>query len=148
MPAMTPYVQKLIATASAEFDAFHELDETDEPLRSRINSYCEAIDVDPPDDISAFPWSATFISWCVKTAGATANEFKFSATHAVFVKAAIASADAERGVFRARPIEAYKPKPGDIIHRNRNGGRISYRQARTRSNYESHSAIVVEIIES
>ena len=147
MSTATPYQEKLISIASAEFDTFHELDETDEPLRSRINSYCEAIGIEPPDDISAFPWSATFISWCVKTAGATEAEFKFSDTHAVFVKAAIANAEAERGAFRARPIEAYKPKLGDIIHRNRNGGRVSYKQARTRSNYESHSAIVVELVE-
>jgi hypothetical protein len=48
-------------------------------------------------------------------------------------------------VFRARPIDQYRPKIGDIIHRNRSNGRVTYKQARTRSNYPSHSAIVVEI---
>lgn len=148
MSTASPYVQKLVATASAEFDNFHEFDETDPPLLARINFYCDQIGIQRPDSIEDFPWSATFISWCVKAAGASLQEFKFSPTHAVFVKAAIANADAESGVFRARPVDAHAPKVGDIIHRNRNGGRITYKQARTRSNYQSHSAIVVELIES
>src|SRR5262245_60439856 len=147
MSTASPYVQKLVAIASAEFDAFHELDETDEPLLSRIGFYCEEIGIDRPRSIEEFPWSATFISWCVKAAGAAPAEFKFSPTHAVFVKAAIANADTESGVFRARPVDAYAPKIGDIVHRNRNGGRITYKQARSRSNYESHSAIVVDLVE-
>ncbi|MGY2901007.1 lysozyme family protein/endonuclease/exonuclease/phosphatase family metal-dependent hydrolase/predicted regulator of Ras-like GTPase activity (Roadblock/LC7/MglB family) [Bradyrhizobium sp. URHC0002] len=147
MSTASPYVQKLVAIASAEFDAFHELDETDEPLLSRIGFYCEQIGIPRPDNVEEFPWSATFISWCVKAAGATPGEFKFNPAHAVFVKAAIANADAESGVFRARPVDAYAPKIGDIVHRNRNGGRITYKQARTRSNYQSHSAIVVDLVE-
>jgi len=86
--------------------------------------------------------SATFISWCFKTAGASASEF--NPAQATFVKAAIANKDAGTGGFHAQPIDAYKPKVGDLIHRNRNGGRITYKQAQTRSNYQSHSAIVGE----
>ena len=146
MSAATPYTRKLIALTLAEFDAFHEIQETEEPLRSRIDEYCTAIGITPPDDIDDFPWSATFVSWCIKTAGAMPSEFKFSAAHAVFVKAAIANADAETGVFRARPVDVYGPKVGDLIHRNRSGGRIKYDQARSRADYASHSAIVVELI--
>jgi N-acetyl-anhydromuramyl-L-alanine amidase AmpD/lysozyme family protein/endonuclease/exonuclease/phosphatase family metal-dependent hydrolase len=147
MSNASPYVQKLISIATAEFDAFHEFDESDAPLLARIGLYCDEIGIDRPDSIDDFAWSATFISWCIKAAGATPTEFKFSPTHAVFVRAAIANADAENGMFRARPVEAYAPKLGDLIHRNRNGGTITYKQARTRSNYESHSAIVVELAE-
>ena len=141
----TAYARRLVAVTNSEFERFHEIAETDEPLRSRINQYCREIGIAEPDDISDFAWSATFVSWCVKTAGATAAEFKFDPTHAVFVKAAIANADSNRGVFRARPIDEYRPKVGDIIHRNRNNGSITFKQARIRSNYPSHSAIVVEI---
>jgi lysozyme family protein len=143
--SLTPYVAKLVATAKGEYQAFHTITETDEPLRSRIDTYCNGIGIAPPTDISAFPWSATFVSWCVKTAGATAAEFRFSAAHAVFVKAAIANADAQTGVFRARPINSYAPRTGDLIHRNRSGGTVTYAQARVSSDYVSHSAIVVEL---
>lgn len=139
------YVQRLVATANAEFGRLHEISEADEPLRSRVNQYCREIGIEEPSDISDFAWSATFVSWCVKTAGADATEFKFAPTHAVFVKAAIANANSDTGVFRAKRIDRYRPKVGDIIHRNRGSGRITYEQARSRSNYPSHSAIVVEI---
>ena len=148
MPRAELYIDKLVAIATGEFDQFHQIDESDEPLRSRIDHYCDEIGIPRPADIDDFPWSATFISWCIKTAGAEAREFKFSSAHAVFVKAAIANADAGTGVFRAHPIDTHKPKVGDLIHRNRNGGRITYKQARNRSNYISHSAIVVDLVSS
>lgn len=145
--ALSPYKSELIRIANAEFDDFSEVNEADEPLRSRINQYCEGIGIEPPDDIGEFPWSAAFISWCVKTAGAETSEFKFSDTHAVFVKAAIANADGDKGVFRARPIADYSPKLGDLIHFNRQNGRITYAKARQQSSYPSHSAIVVDFAE-
>ena len=141
----TAYVTALVAIASAEYEAYHGISESDEPLRSRIDTYCTGIGIAPPSDIAAFPWSATFVSWCIKTAGATAQDFTFDPTHAVFVRAAIANADSQVGVFRARPVENYVPRIGDLIHRNRSGGAITYAQARDRSDYPSHSAIVVDV---
>lgn len=146
MAPASPFAIKLATVATKEFDDFHEFNENSQPLRSRIDVYCSAAGVPRPQEISEFPWSAVFISWCVKTAGATAEEFEFSETNAVFVKAAIANADANVGVFRARSISSYRPKIGDLIHRNRAGGKISYAQARSRSDYPSHSAIVVDLI--
>lgn len=147
MLTSVPYIQKLVNVALAEYEAFHELDENDEALRSRIRLYCHDLGIPEPDDISQFAWSATFISWCAKAAGATAAEFRFSATHAVFVRKFIENADHSAGLFRARRVDAYKPKIGDIIHRNRNGGRITYEQARHSSDYVSHAAIVVDLVE-
>jgi hypothetical protein len=139
------YVAKLVRIAQAEYQAYHTISETDEPLRSRIDTYCRGIGIAPPANVSKFAWSATFVSWCIKEAGATAQEFTFSPAHAVFVRAAIANADTQTGVFRARPINLYAPAVGDLIHRNRSGGTVTYAQARTSSDYPSHSAIVVEI---
>jgi hypothetical protein len=142
---LTSYVDKLVTIAKGEYQAFHTISETDEPLRSRIDTYCRDIGIAVPPDISQFPWSATFVSWCIRKAGATSGEFTFSAAHAVFVRAAIANADAQTGVFRARPIGSYAPQVGDLIHRNRSSGTVTYAQARTNSSYPSHSAIVVEV---
>ena len=144
-PQLTPYVAKLVGIAEGEYQAFHTIAETDEPLRSRIDSYCRDIRIAPPANISTFAWSAAFVSWRIKKAGATAEEFAFSPAHAVFVRAAIANADAQIGVFRARPIDSYAPRVGDLIHRNRSGGTVTYAQARTTSEYPSHSAIVVDV---
>ena len=140
------YAGKLVQVANGEFDKFHQLDENEEPLRSRIDQYCRAIGVPPPHNISDFAWSATFVSFCVKTAGATAAEFEFSVAHAVFVRQAIANANDGTGVFRGRRIEEHAPRPGDIIQNNRGGGTIDYDEAARRSDYISHSAIVVDLI--
>jgi lysozyme family protein len=144
-PQPADYVAALIAVARGEYDAYHTITESDEPLRSRIDAYCRGIGIPPPDDIAAFAWSATFVSWCIKTAGATRQEFTFSAAHAVFVRAAIANADRQIGVFRARPVDIYAPRLSDLIHRNRSGGTVTYAEARIRSDYSSHSAVVVEV---
>lgn len=145
LEAAADYRDRLVSVARTEQATFGETVETDEPLRSRIDKYCTDIGVAPPQDISDFAWSAVFVSWCVKTAGATADEFKFSTMHSVFVKAAIQNALKSIGVFRAWPIEQYAPKVGDIIQRNRSGGDITYGQAKTKTSYPSHSAIVVEV---
>lgn len=145
--ALSAFKKELLRIANSEFDRFSEFQESDDPLRQRIDQYCRDIGLEPPDDITEYPWSAVFISWCVKSAGATEDEFKFDDTHAVYVKAAIANADAETGNFRARRIDDYSPKLGDIVQANRESGRVTYNQARTRRSYPSHCAIVVDLTE-
>jgi hypothetical protein len=90
------------------------------------------------------PWSAVFVSWCVKQAGATKDEFKFSAQHSVFVYAAIKNRNNSNAAFRGHPINAYAPQVGDIIQNNRNGNKYDFDYASKHASYFSHSAIVVE----
>jgi hypothetical protein len=138
--------RSVVAIAKAEFDRFNGIDEGDQPLRGRIADYYEAAGgsrgLDPTLDENA--WSAAFVSFCVKQSGATADQFKFSMLHSVYVKAAITNADAGRGVFRGHPITDYGPKLGDLIHHNRSGGLISFEFARAHDGYPSHCAIVVD----
>jgi uncharacterized protein DUF2272/SH3 domain-containing protein len=138
--------RSIIAVAKAEFDRFHGIDESDEPLRSRIADYYEAgggsRNLDPTLNENA--WSAAFISFCVKQSGATSDQFKFNLSHSVFVRAAIANGNADRGVFRGHRVTEYAPKLGDLIHHNRDGGTLSFDFARDNTGYPSHSAIVVD----
>ncbi|WP_027578350.1 DUF2272 domain-containing protein [Bradyrhizobium sp. Ai1a-2] len=139
-------MRSIITVAKDEFDRFGGINEGNQPLRGRIADYYEAgggsRNLDPTRDENA--WSAAFISFCVKQSGATRDQFKFNLSHSVFVQAAIANADADRGVFRGHPISAYSPKLGDLIHHNRSGGSLSFDFARTHTGYPSHSAIVVD----
>src|SRR5262245_9085052 len=136
----------VMAIAKAEFDRFHGIDEGDQPLRGRIADYYEAAggsrNLDPTLDENA--WSAAFVSFCIKESGATLDQFKFNLSHSVFVNAAIANADANRGVFRGHRITEYAPKLGDLIHHNRSGGTLTFDFARAHTGYPSHSAIVVD----
>ncbi|HWX62902.1 DUF2272 domain-containing protein [Bradyrhizobium sp.] len=138
--------RSVVAIAKAEFDRFHGINEGNQPLRGRIADYYEAAggsrNLDPTLNENA--WSAAFVSFCIKQSGATADQFKFSMLHSVYVKAAIANADAGRGVFRGHPITDYAPKLGDLIHHNRSGGTLTFEFAREHDGYPSHSAIVVD----
>jgi hypothetical protein len=137
------YVQKLADTAKGQYDQFHEFSEDDPPLRRQIRRYWEENGLTFPGVGTA--WSAVFVSWCVRTAGAVPGEFRFSQRHSAFVHWAIANATAGRGLFRGRRITEYAPKVGDIIQHNRNGGTKTYDQAARDDSYESHSAIVVAV---
>ena len=134
------YAAKLAKLAEQEFTKYHSYDETTPPMPARIKEYWQGIGAFPG---VATPWSAVFISFHVKSAGATAAEFKFSAQHSQFVHAAIDNAAKSKGVFRGYPVTTYAPKIGDIIQNNRGGGH-SFAYAAANKNYASHSAIVVE----
>ncbi len=137
------YAKRLAATAVEQYNLYHEYSESDPELSAQIKRYWQALGFNFPGVKT--PWSAVFISWCVKKAGASAQEFVFAAVHAKFVKAAIQNALKGVGVFRGVEIDQYAPQLGDIVHNNRSGNKFTYDFARTHSAYESHSAIVVEV---
>jgi len=133
--------EALIGIANRQFSHFHGIDESDNPLRDQIEKYWTEIGKAFPG--VGEPWSAVFVSWCVKQAGASSADFKFDPKHAVYVKEAIAKAQGGTGTFRAYPIDKYAPRVGDLIHANREGGTKTYAQAAIQSSYNSHCAIVV-----
>jgi len=138
---LSEFEQNLANIASGEYTSFHEYDETDEPLAKRIKTYWTELDKKFPG--VSTPWSAVFVSWCLKTAGATKKEFLFSDRHSEFVFWAIHNAETGEGLFRAYPIEEIPPAVGYIIHNNRVKKKLTFKYAASHNNYPSHSAIVV-----
>lgn len=67
------------------------------------------------------PWSAAFISYLMKTAGFTSEEFAFSDSHADYVRAALDASAAEAEghdtpyAFRACDIATTPPRAGDLV---------------------------------
>jgi hypothetical protein len=63
------------------------------------------------------PWSAAFISYLMKTAGFSREEFAFSDTHADYVQAAFAASAAEDPAyaFRACDVRSTRPRAGDLL---------------------------------
>lgn len=92
------------------------------------------------------PWSAAFISWVVRQAGAGYGAFKFADAHSRFVHDAIQARLLGRDdrPFWGYRINQQKPAVGDIVARNRGGNAFSYDFAERNSGYESHSDVVVE----
>lgn len=140
----TPFGAKLITVAVDQFDTFHLRNEGDTRLCRQIKRYWDDLGLGFTS-CTAVPWSAVFVSWCVKRAGATAEQFKFSAAHSQFVHAAIKNADNDRGVFHGLKFNSTPLQVGDILQNNRGGAERDFEFARTHSAYESHSAIVVQV---
>ncbi len=138
----TAFQNKLAAIATDQYVRYRNYHETDAPLRRQIRKYWEEIGL--TFSSVGVAWSAVFTSWCVKSAGATAAEFSFSARHAKFVHDAIAQANDPSAVFKGRRIESYAPKVGDILQNNRNDHHFNFDYASEHASYESHSAVVIE----
>jgi hypothetical protein len=136
------FSQRLANIAMEEHQKYHLIREQEEPLASQIQTYWKGI-VDFPG--VSTPWSAVFISWCVRQAGATESEFRFAAAHSRFVRKAIQNYKSQLGVFQGRNVDDYAPKVGDILQNNRSGNAFDYSYASTHSSYASHSAIVIEV---
>jgi hypothetical protein len=139
---MTPFATALADIAKKQFTLYSTHVETDAVLAPQIKKYWTGIGLDFPGVDTA--WSAVFISWCVKQAGAVKTEFMFSAAHSVFVHQAIVNRVNNTGVFRGYNFNEVEPNVGDILQNNRLGHKYDYTFAGKQMFYFSHSAIVVE----
>jgi hypothetical protein len=93
-------------------------------------------------------WSAAFISWVFGSAGVDAREFPPNATHALYLDALSADARAfpDRAPFVPRAPEAYAPRPGDLVCRDRSSAPLRHwdqRLAETGAIRPMHCDIVV-----
>jgi hypothetical protein len=142
--ATTAFATRVATIAQQQHARFQFTNEADPALCKQIQRWTEDIGF-PFNSCTGVPWSAVFVSWCVKQAGAAKAEFKFAMAHSVFVHQAIRNAANSQGVFHGLDITAHAPAVGDIIQNNRGGNHFDFAFARTHTNYVSHSAIVIEV---
>jgi Uncharacterized protein conserved in bacteria (DUF2272) len=96
----------------------------------------------PFTDDERYAWSAAFISYVMRIAGA-GDRFPYAPNHAAYVNAAAAGRSA---VLRAHPPESYAPKPGDLVCRGRyRASELTFRDLPTSYLWPGHCAIVVAI---
>lgn len=79
-----------------------------------------------PNWWSSVPWSAAFISWVMRTAGAGVD-FRYSAGHSTYISAA----KQNRLAGNANPFKAFRvseaaPRPGDLVCKSRAGSGATY----------------------
>jgi hypothetical protein len=65
----------------------------------------------PAFDDERYAWSAAFISYVMRIAGA-GDRFPYAANHAAYVNAA---ASGRSSILTAHPPQSYAPKPGDLL---------------------------------
>lgn len=97
------------------------------------------------DGTTKLAWSAAFISFCMKKAGADA-EFPYSSGHVAWIRKAIKNRVAEK---TAAPIVGYRfgektLQAGDLIGCWRTN-ELTYEQAGSKTWYESHTDLVVSV---
>lgn len=153
-----PFSEKIVATASEEWQYFDRQTydisghlthrgklEGEDPYYKRIGEYwiegTQTHGIDGRDH--GMPWSAAFISWVMKKAGAGAA-FRYSTQHSVYISQAIRDCLNGRAAgFWGRRLEEYAPKIGDLVCWARQDG-IDYGHQAS-GNYAGHSDIVVEV---
>jgi hypothetical protein len=142
---MSLYTENLRKVAIEQYSTYHPYQENDPVLTKQIAIYWTSVQTTFPG--TGTPWSGVFVSWCIKTAGATSKEFKFSSNHSVFTHWAAINARDNTGLFRAYPFDQKVPEIGDILHNNQPKGTFTFKDVlnlKTGESFSSHSAIVVE----
>lgn len=88
----------------------------DRPARARTGKHDERGQVFQPANDTPYAWSAVFISYVMRMAGA-GRAFPYSAAHIDYINAAYGAAQGQTppGRVWAERIEAYAPQLGDLI---------------------------------
>ena len=87
-----------------------------------------------------YAWSAAFISYVMRIAGA-GSRFPYSPNHSTYIDAAAAGASPG---LRAWPVNGYAPQLGDLICAGRgSGARVQFRDLPTGYGFPAHCALVV-----
>ncbi len=81
----------------------------------------------PPDDDEAYAWSAAFVSYVMRIAGA-GRRFPYAAAHHTYINAAwrVATGQSTRWRIVAERPESYAPLPGDLICYSRTARPLTY----------------------
>lgn len=96
----------------------------------------------PADDDGDYAWSAAFISYVMRIAGA-GDRFPYAAGHDVYINAARETSLGRAGWdVMAEPPETYAPLPGDLICMTRGGITLHFADLPA-GHFLSHCAIVV-----
>jgi hypothetical protein len=145
MAGSTVFKAELVNVARHENELLGSFSRGDKDLEQRVEFYCETVGIAATAPVKAH-YSAVFISWCMRTAGASEADFPAVAGHWQYATWALRNGEKGHGFFQARPVESYAPQLGDIIHVNRDGGIVDFERIRNGPlPYGAESGIVVEI---
>ena len=102
----------------------------------------------PPEDDGDFAWSAAFISYVFRIAGA-GRRFPYSADHADYINAArkVSLGLTKTWLVSAERVQDYAPRPGDLVCFGRGKARgLRYEDLPTPGLFTSHCDIVMDTL--
>lgn len=141
----TSFKQRVQTIALKEWEFFNrgKKKENQDGAWQRIGNYWkEGVGLNL-DGRNPEPWSAAFVSWVMKKAGA-GNKFKYAAGHSVYIRDAIKKRkdNDTQAAFKAYRLHEVAPQVGDLVctSRAKDAGKVGYDTTRS---YASHCDIVV-----
>ncbi|MEJ2886324.1 DUF2272 domain-containing protein [Actinomycetospora aeridis] len=150
---------RIVEVAQREPARWGTRTETDPAMTAVLQEYYRAVpDVPLPSasDLqsgswqSGHPWSAVFISWVMRQAGAGPS-FVYSTAHRVYVAAAKKNAEAgdTANPFWAYPVEKITPDLGDLVCADREGsagcGGVTYATIDNGTAWPTHCDVVTSV---
>jgi len=98
----------------------------------------------PATEDATYAWSAAFVSYVLRMAGA-GERFPYSATHSDYINRAkdVALGHGTRWIVSAERVTGYAPRPGDLICRSRDGAPPPAYDDLPLGRFASHCDIVV-----
>ena len=98
----------------------------------------------PPQLDGDYAWSAAFISYVMRIAGA-GNRFPYSPSHSTYIDHALQRAKGVEGnwIVTAERLEAYAPVPGDLVCMSRGGQQVDFDDLPI-EHFASHCGMVVD----
>src|SRR5882724_9319455 len=130
-PTGGTFKQRLVQLAVQEWNRWNRgaTKENDPNMRSVLEDYWKTgVGWLPsePSWWSAVPWSAAFISWLMRKAGA-GNAFSYSAGHATYIKAAKENRlTNNNNPFKASRVSEVAPSVGDLVCKSSAGSGATY----------------------
>lgn len=116
-----------------------------DPYHKIVGEYWQNIGLNLDGTDRDTPWSAAYISYCVRKAGGY-DDFKFAAAHSKYTNQAIRRRlDGVEGCYWGFRISEKKPKIGDMVCRKRTSLNLTYDFAAQHKAYKSHCDIVISV---
>ena len=139
--AKTPFRRRSVRIAKKELDRWNKRKETSSETLPYLQEYWRTLGWKDDQWSTGTAWSGAFISYVMKKARATKEDFTFSARHSVYIQKAIENKQNKRKGFKGYKLDEKKVELGDLVCYSRQGG-VGYD---TKGEYISHCDIVVAI---
>lgn len=141
--ANTPFRRRTIRVAKEELDIWDggKRKESESKMYPEIKKYWESIGWNENQWSINTAWSSAFISYIMKKAKATEDDFKFASRHSTYITKAIENRKQNKRGFKGYKLNEKKVELGDLVCYARQGG-VDYD---TTGTYNSHCDLIVAI---
>lgn len=141
---MSEFATRIAEIAALEYEEYGRYSQTDRQMIQRIRHYYDVLSLSFSSVETG--WSAVFVGYVVRSAGASEEEFRATMAHSEYVYSSISNARRNEGAFRGYSAFSVTPTVGDILQQNRESGNYDFEYASGHRRYFSYASIVVSVL--